>query len=346
MLAHLKPIKLHPSVAFQPVRSVKSHRYPHASEPVARSSLSGDIEALPAHIGNRRQTLTKAGALLLAQLVQQVAPARADVPYDAPTIRPNLAPKQGTFDPTDEDLRDAAALLQRALNAEEVQQEEALLTELITKYEQTKSNWVPDVVGRAYGNRGNARSRQGKLVQSLEDYNTAIRICPWSGDPVLNRGVVLEALGQFEDALTDYRAVLAVQPQDPAGWNNLGNASAGLGRWHDAAEFYGKAAALAPEFAFSAANKAVALFQLGETNESMREMRALLRRYPDFPDMRAALAAADWSIGKLGDAESNYQRLNDPRYRDREWLRVNRRWPPKLLGAWEAFLDIKKVDVS
>lgn len=68
-----------------------------------------------------------------------------------------------------------------------LQQEEALLTELITKYEHTKSNWVPDVVGRAYGNRGNARSRQGKLVQSLEDYNTAIRICPWSGDPVLNR---------------------------------------------------------------------------------------------------------------------------------------------------------------
>lgn len=86
---------------------------------------------------------------------------------------------------------------------------------------------------------------------------------------------MLEALGQFEDALTDYRAVLAVQPQDPAGWNNLGNASAGLGRWHDAAEFYGKAAALAPEFAFSAANKAVALFQLGETNESMREMRCV-----------------------------------------------------------------------
>ena len=87
------------------------------------------------------------------------------------------------------------------------------------------------------------------------------------------RGVVLEALGQFEDALTDYRAVLEVQPQDPAAWNNLGNASAGLARWRDAANFYGKAASLAPEFAFSAANKAVVLFQLGETDESMREMR-------------------------------------------------------------------------
>ena len=108
--------------------------------------------------------------------------------------------------------------------------------------------------------------------------------------PFVCRGVVLEALGQFEDALTDYRAVLAVQPQDPAGWNNLGNASAGLGRWRDAADFYGKAASLAPEFAFSAANKAVAMFQLGETNESMREMRYCV--CPEIPK-------SVWTSGKI-----------------------------------------------
>lgn len=84
-----------------------------------------------------------------------------------------------------------------------MQQEEALLTELITKYERNQSNWVPDVVGRAYGNRGNARSRQGKLVQSLEDYNTAIIICPWSGDPVLNRygAVVIARLAHVQTAM-------------------------------------------------------------------------------------------------------------------------------------------------
>lgn len=43
--------------------------------------------------------------------------------------------------------------------------------------------WVPDVVGRAWGNRGNARSRQGKLQEALSDYNTAIALCPWSVDP-------------------------------------------------------------------------------------------------------------------------------------------------------------------
>lgn len=44
-----------------------------------------------------------------------------------------------------------------------------------------------------------------------------------------------------------------------------------------------------------------------------REMRTLLRRYPDFPDMRAALAAAQWAAGREGDAETNWQRVEDPR---------------------------------
>lgn len=59
-----------------------------------------------------------------------------------------------------------------------------------------ESPWGPDIVGRAWGNRGNARSRQGKLQEALRDYNTAIELCPWSVDPLLNRGAVLEQLGR------------------------------------------------------------------------------------------------------------------------------------------------------
>ncbi len=61
---------------------------------------------------------------------------------------------------------------------------------------------MPDVVGRAWGNRGNARARQGRLQEALADYNASIALCPWSVDPVLNRGVALEALGRFEGAFS------------------------------------------------------------------------------------------------------------------------------------------------
>jgi hypothetical protein len=37
---------------------------------------------------------------------------------------------------------------------------------------------------------------QGKLGQALADYNASIKLCPWSVDPVINRGVALEALGR------------------------------------------------------------------------------------------------------------------------------------------------------
>ena len=68
-----------------------------------------------------------------------------------------------------------------------MQDEERLWTELIDKYEGVDAPWRGDIVGRAYGNRGNARTRQGKMDAALVDYNRAIDTCPWSVDPVLNR---------------------------------------------------------------------------------------------------------------------------------------------------------------
>ena len=75
-----------------------------------------------------------------------------------------------------------------------LQDEERLWTELIDKYDASMAPWRADIVGRAYGNRGNARSRQGKMDAALVDYNRAIQICPWSVDPVLNRCAAVGSL--------------------------------------------------------------------------------------------------------------------------------------------------------
>jgi hypothetical protein len=154
-----------------------------------------------------------------------LTPPLSPLPPPAPvTVRPELRPDQSTYDPADPELRAAAALLQEALNAESVQREEALWTEIIDRwgprggpgwqpgpgggpcggreacgsegaallgggwgrplhaahaaavscvapsrashpsspprYGGLDKPWVPDVVGRAWGNRGNARARQ------------------------------------------------------------------------------------------------------------------------------------------------------------------------------------------
>ena len=41
------------------------------------------------------------------------------------------------------------------------------------------------------------------------------------------------------------------------------------------------------------------------------------------------------------EAEAEWGRVSDPRYRDRTWLARERRWPPKLVAGLEAFLDIR-----
>lgn len=314
---------------------------PACSAGATPSSSSPGCTGADAHVSTSRRTLLGAAlaAVLLGQQ-RQAAAADAVVPAD---IRPSLAPDESKYDPTDPELRAAAAALQEALNAPSVQEEERLWTVVIDTYGGLDRPWVPDVVGRAWGNRGNARSRQGRLEEALADYDESIRICPWSVDPVLNRGVALEALGRFEEAVADYRAVLAVAPADPAAWNNLGNATGGLGRWDEAVGYYGRAVELAPNFSFAAANRALALFEVGQTDQAMREMRALLRRYPDFADMRAGLTAALWAIGKEGDAETSWSRVDDPRYADMGWIRFDRRWPPRVYKSLMAFLELRSL---
>lgn len=58
------------------------------------------------------------------------------------------------------------------------------------------------------------------------------------------------------------------------------------GDYQAAFDSYSRAVSLAPEFSFAAANRALALFASGERDRAAREMRGLLRRYPDFAGER------------------------------------------------------------
>ncbi|KAJ7548367.1 hypothetical protein O6H91_07G009000 [Diphasiastrum complanatum] len=220
------------------------------------------------------------------------------------------------FDAADQRLRDAASIFEQALLTKQVEEEEKLWTKVINKYDKLDAVWVSDIISRAYGNRGNARSRQGKMEEALKDYDLSIALAPYAVDPVLNRGVALESLGRYVEAMADYEAVLCTDPKDPAAWNNLGNAKAALQQWDEALADYGRAVQLAPEYAFAAANYAL------------------------FPDVRAALAVSLYAQGLTAEAENNWYRIEDGRHKDRNWIKNTRKWPPKLVYALESFLDV------
>ncbi len=194
-----------------------------------------------------------------------------------------------------------------------------------------------------WSNRGNSRVSQNKLQEALADFNHAIELAPEMTDSYLNRGTALEGLGRWSEAIADYNHILEINPNDAMAYNNRGTAQAGLGRWSEAIADYKKAIALAPNLVIARANYALVLYEIGQIEPAIREMKNIVRKYPNFADARAALTAALWVNGHKGEAESHWVAAYglDPRYKDINWVKNIRRWPPSMVNALERFLKLQ-----
>ena len=210
---------------------------------------------------------------------------------------------------------------------------ETYWTALVNKFPENPAVW---------SNRGNVRIGQYKLSEAIADYDRSIEIAPEYPDAYLNRGIAYEGKKLWEKAISDYDRVLAITPQDPVALNNRGNAKAGQQKWQDALDDYQQAAVIAPNFPMARGNASLVQYQIGDREEAIRNMRNLVRKYPMYSDMRAALAAALWVEGKQGEAESNWVAAVglDNRYQDLDWIENIRRWPPSMIRALERFLKL------
>ena len=199
----------------------------------------------------------------------------------------------------------------------------------------------------AWSNRGNVLLALGDPRAAIADQTKAIALDSESPDPHLNRGTAEEALGDWAAAEADYRWILERAPSDEgepraSALYNLGNVQGSLGDWQEARRCFEAASLARPDFAMARSSAALAAFQLGDKAGAERELRNLIRRYPLFADARAALTALLWQKGASGEAESNWAAASglDPRYRQQEWLRSTRRWPPVPVEALAQFLAL------
>lgn len=288
--------------------------------------------ALGASLGNPSREISQDLSSNIS--LDAISPQPVDPQLTTPQPLESNLPKSAY---TEEQLQTGNALTQQAFALTEqgkFAEAESYWTELIEEFPENPALW---------SNRGNAKVSQNNLKSAIADFDQAIKLAPTATDPYLNRGTAWEGLGEWSKAIADYHQVLALDPQDAMGYNNLGNAFAGQGKWSEAIAYYQKATELAPNFAFARANYALALYQVGETAKSLQTMRNIVRKYPQFADMRAALTAVLWNNGKQGEAESNWVAAIglDPRYRNLQWLEVNRRWPPQMVAALEKFLKLQ-----
>ena len=212
-------------------------------------------------------------------------------------------------------------------------QAEFYWTELIKDFPLNPAVW---------SNRGNVRVIQNKLDAAIADFDRAISLTDQYPDPYLNRGIAYELKQNWQKAIADYNQVLALDPQDPVAYNNRGNAEAGQQKWRAALKDYQKASDLARDFAVARANLALVTYQIGEHQEALRQIKNLVRKYPTFADVRAAITAILWVDGEQGEAESNWVAAVglDPRYQNLDWVAQIRRWPPAMVTALEKFLTL------
>ena len=209
-----------------------------------------------------------------------------------------------------------------------------------------------------------------KFKEAVEAYDEALTLC---GDDagakarvVAGRALAYEGLYDFSSALRDYDEALRLCEEsgfapDPYVLNSRGNVRGSLDDWAGARDDFALAAELfqaAKGFRngmsttqrldgaiYATSNMALADAQLGDEAKALKLLEGLVRRAPNSADVRAAAAALYYSAGRFEDAEDAWERACSresgcAKYRDIDYVRRIRRWPPVMIEKLQSFLAV------
>jgi len=185
-------------------------------------------------------------------------------------------------------------------------------------------------------------------------WTRAIELAPELSPSWSNRGTLKLQRGRWEEAAADLQrareleeAQVGQEGVNSLVLNNLGNCKGALGDWDGAKADYLAAAKDPSMEEVARANYALALFQTGDDKAALKEARQLVRRDPQFWDMRAATTAFLWGLGDEAGAENEWEKLKNlggglgaALYDSTN--RVKARWPPRCTAALEAFLALER----
>ncbi|KAG5181980.1 hypothetical protein JKP88DRAFT_245905 [Tribonema minus] len=236
-----------------------------------------------------------------------------------------------------------------------------------------KVNRPLDEVASLVKARGNVRVQTDlkKFDGALDDYNLVLRLMEEDGarlpdgtaryseypDTFVQRGLAYEGLADWEAAVADYTAAIDLwgggrgPDTNPYALTFRGNALAFLGRYKQAVEDYEAADNLftqqrSPDRALDArANRALALYEIGNRHDAVRLMKSVLRRQPGYADLHVAIAADAWGRRDAETAEREWAfacqntDVGCAKYKSMEWVTGIRRWPPSLSAQLGNFLE-------
>lgn len=216
--------------------------------------------------------------------------------------------------------------------------------------------------------RGSVRMDSKHFNEAIGDFNAALDLMKTDGEKpdgtanypeypstFVELGLCYEGLADWSGAVRSYDKAVELwgggrsDNVNPYVLNYRGNALTRLDRYEDAILDYDASANsfLAQRdiarYSESRANEALALYQVGRVEDSVKAMNDVVRKNPGFADMRVALASHYWSTGDYINALKEWRFVCDNisvgcvAYEDIDWLRNVRRWPSKMVKNFEAF---------
>lgn len=145
---------------------------------------------------------------------------------------------------------------------------------------------------------GHAAAALGQVLQMLKRpeealpfLRKAVSLLPNHADLLCDEGDASSSLGHFQDAAAAYRRALQLDPKLARAWYSAGCAENSQKEYVAAVACFRKAVEVSPDWPEARHNLGQALFQLGQANEALVELRrAVSGQHPELP--RAMIAVA------------------------------------------------------
>jgi tetratricopeptide (TPR) repeat protein/SAM-dependent methyltransferase len=155
---------------------------------------------------------------------------------------------------------------------------------------------------------GNALEEQGRIVEAMERYDSAVQADPQCARAHLNRGNVLLAGAQFDEARSAYQLAIACDPNYAAAHFNLGNLNCRAGEFERALSNYQMAIGIRSDFADAFVAMANALDSLNRTAEAVESYERALAINPYYAEVHFNLGVLAMTHGRLDEAAASLRR--------------------------------------
>jgi tetratricopeptide (TPR) repeat protein len=159
----------------------------------------------------------------------------------------------------------------------------------------------------AYDSAGTSMHELGKMQETMELFQQALRIDPDCADAHNNLGIVLAQTGKIEEAISHYEQALRFEPDYADAHYNLGTALAQTGKIEEAIAHYEQALRIKPDLADAHNNLGTALAQTGKIEEAIAHYEQALQIEPDLAEVHYNLGTALAQVYRVPEAIAQYE---------------------------------------